>query len=197
MNIRRKLVLGMGFLVFGSGCREPSGIAPALPPGVELSRVRPDDASETSEAKGEDPTRQSALPLPEELTRKAKLPEEPARPSKPGETITTKTGLKYSTLRPGSGPEARKGSVAEVHYSGKLLDGTEFDNSRRAGNKPFEFQVGEGRVILGWDEGVNGMLVGERRRLTVPPQLGYGAEGKGPIPPNATLVFEIELVGVH
>ncbi|GAC1333296.1 MAG: hypothetical protein NVSMB14_00010 [Isosphaeraceae bacterium] len=198
MNRRLSFKLGAALLCIASGCREPSGIAPALPPGVELSQIRPEREEDASEAKGEDPMRQSALPLPEEITRQEKLPAEPAPPTKPGQSITTKTGLQYKTLKPGNGPEAHKGSVVEVHYVGKLTDQSEFDSSRsHPGGKPFEFTVGEGKVILGWDEGVNGMLVGERRELTVPPQLGYGAEGKGKIPPNATLIFEIELLDVR
>jgi FKBP-type peptidyl-prolyl cis-trans isomerase len=96
-------------------------------------------------------------------------------------------------LQPGSGAEARAGAPVEVHYTGWLLDGTQFDSSRARG--PFRFTLGAGEVIKGWDQGVAGMKVGGRRRLTVPPELGYGMRGfPGVIPPQATLVFEVELL---
>jgi FKBP-type peptidyl-prolyl cis-trans isomerase FkpA len=112
------------------------------------------------------------------------------------ELTTTKSGLKYKDLTAGSGVEAVKGKVARVHYTGWLVDGSKFDSSLDR-NEPFEFPVGGGRVIKGWDEGVSGMKVGGKRRLVIPPDLGYGASGAGGvIPPDATLVFEVELLGV-
>ena len=97
----------------------------------------------------------------------------------------------------GTGAEAFTGKSVSVHYTGWLTDGTKFDSSKDRG-QPFSFQLGAGQVIKGWDQGVAGMKVGGIRKLTIPPDLGYGARGAGGvIPPNATLVFEVELLGVQ
>jgi len=110
--------------------------------------------------------------------------------------ITTPSGLKYTDLETGQGTEAQKGKTVSVHYTGWLENGTKFDSSKDRGT-PFSFALGGGQVIRGWDEGVAGMKVGGKRRLTIPADLGYGARGAGGvIPPNATLVFEVELLGV-
>jgi FKBP-type peptidyl-prolyl cis-trans isomerase len=96
----------------------------------------------------------------------------------------------------GKGPEAVRGKTVEVHYTGWLTDGKQFDSS--VGGSPFSFKLGAGEVIDGWDRGVAGMKVGGKRKLTLAPDLGYGARGAPPeIPPNATLVFEIELLAVY
>ena len=111
-------------------------------------------------------------------------------------TITTPSGLQYEEVRPGTGATARAGQDVAVHYTGWLLDGSKFDSSHDRG-QPFTFGLGRGQVIAGWDEGVEGMQVGGMRKLTIPPQLGYGEFGAGGvIPPNATLVFEVELIDV-
>lgn len=108
----------------------------------------------------------------------------------------TDSGLKYEDLAVGDGAVAVAGKKVTVHYTGWLTDGRKFDSSVDR-NEPFSFALGGGMVIRGWDEGVAGMQVGGRRRLTIPPQLGYGARGAGGvIPPNATLVFEVELLDV-
>lgn len=111
--------------------------------------------------------------------------------------ITTSSGLQYVDLKKGSGQEAHAGETAIVHYTGWLTNGTKFDSSKDRG-EPFAFRIGAGRVIKGWDEGVEGMHIGGVRKLTIPPQLGYGARGAGNvIPPNATLVFEVELLDLR
>ncbi len=102
--------------------------------------------------------------------------------------------VKIETLTPGTGDEAKTGDTVTVHYTGTLTDGTKFDSSRDRG-EPFDVTLGQKRVIAGWEEGLLGMKVGETRKLTIPPDLGYGARGAGNvIPPNATLVFEVELL---
>ncbi len=112
------------------------------------------------------------------------------------ETVTTPSGLQYKDLVVGTGATPQKGQNVKVHYTGTLENGTKFDSSRDRG-EPFQFRIGVGQVIKGWDEGVITMQVGGRRELIIPPNLGYGARGAGRvIPPNATLVFDVELLGV-
>jgi FKBP-type peptidyl-prolyl cis-trans isomerase len=112
-------------------------------------------------------------------------------------TTTPVTSLQIDDTKVGSGPEAQPGQRVSVHYTGTLMDGTKFDSSRDR-NEPFEFRLGAGEVIPGWDQGVKGMKVGGTRTLTIPPDLAYGAQGApGAIPPNATLKFDIELLGVR
>jgi FKBP-type peptidyl-prolyl cis-trans isomerase FkpA len=109
---------------------------------------------------------------------------------------TTPSGLIYDDITVGSGDAAAIGQTVSVHYTGWLTDGTKFDSSKDR-NEPFEFPLGAGYVIRGWDEGVQGMRVGGVRKLTIPPELGYGARGAGGvIPPNATLEFEVELLEI-
>ena len=111
-------------------------------------------------------------------------------------SITTPSGLVMEELVVGTGAEAKSGQDVSVHYTGWLTNGKKFDSSKDRGD-PFVFPLGQGHVIKGWDEGVQGMKVGGKRKLTIPSALGYGARGAGGvIPPNATLVFEVELLGV-
>lgn len=113
-----------------------------------------------------------------------------------GEEIVTSSGLQYIDQVVGTGEVAKAGQTVSVHYTGWLENGTKFDSSVDRG-QPFSFPLGAGRVIKGWDEGVQGMKVGGKRRLTIPANLGYGPRGAGGvIPPNATLVFDVELLGV-
>lgn len=112
--------------------------------------------------------------------------------------VSTPSGLKYTDSAVGHGASPRTGQKVTVHYTGWLTDGKKFDSSKDRG-QPFEFVLGTGNVIKGWDEGVASMKVGGKRKLVIPPDLGYGPSGTpgGPIPPNSTLVFEVELLGIH
>ena len=111
--------------------------------------------------------------------------------------VTTDSGLKYIDLKVGTGEKAKKGDTVEVHYTGWLKNGKKFDSSVDRG-EPFEFKLGAGRVIKGWDEGVAGMKVGGKRKLIIPSKLAYGERGAGGgvIPPNAELTFEVELLKI-
>lgn len=114
-----------------------------------------------------------------------------------GKEITTESGLTYIDQVLGTGPMPQAGQTIVVHYTGRLEDGTKFDSSVDRG-QPFTFQVGAGQVIKGWDEGLLSMRVGGKRTLTIPPQLAYGERGAGNvIPPNATLVFDVELLEIR
>lgn len=114
-----------------------------------------------------------------------------------GETVTTPSGLKYIDIKEGTGATPTRGQTVTVHYTGTLENGKKFDSSRDR-KRPFDFTIGVGQVIKGWDEGVGTMKVGGRRQLIIPPELGYGARGAGGvIPPNATLIFDVELLEVR
>lgn len=128
----------------------------------------------------------------------------PAAASKPASTkvenpqwVELNSGVSYRDLEIGSGDEVKNGQMVLVHYKGWLEDGTVFDTSKKPGGSPFDFQVGQGYVIDGWDIGVLGMKVGGKRELKIPPQLGYGESGQGPIPPNSTLYFEVEVLATE
>ena len=109
------------------------------------------------------------------------------------DTVTTPSGLKYIVTAAGKGGSPAKGTRVKAHYTGYLTNGTKFDSSVDRG-QPFAFNVGMGMVIAGWDEAFLGMRKGEKRRLIIPPSLGYGESGMGPIPSNATLIFDVELI---
>jgi FKBP-type peptidyl-prolyl cis-trans isomerase len=115
-----------------------------------------------------------------------------------GDGVKTESGLQYWDIRVGNGEVAKEGNRVRVHYTGWLTNGKKFDSSVDAG-KPFDFTIGNGEVIKGWEEGVAGMRVGGKRQLRVPPDLAYGADGTpdGSIPPNATLIFDVQLLGVQ
>jgi len=114
-----------------------------------------------------------------------------------GDTVTTGSGLKYIIVKTGTGKQAENGKAVDVHYTGMLTDGKVFDSSRDSG-EPIEFTLGEGQVIKGWDEGIALMKVGSQMRLIIPPELAYGSKGAGKIiPPNSTLIFDVELMDVH
>jgi FKBP-type peptidyl-prolyl cis-trans isomerase len=123
-------------------------------------------------------------------------------PKSDNRTVNTKkmadvTELKIEDLKVGTGTEAVAGKKITVNYTGTLTDGTKFDSSLNPGRTPFEFDLGAGHVIEGWDKGFAGMKVGGKRRLTIPSSMGYGPQGTGPIPGNAALIFEVELLGVE
>ena len=106
-------------------------------------------------------------------------------------------GMKVDVLQQGTGDAAKTGDTVTVNYTGTLTDGTKFDSSLNPGRTPFQFTLGQNKVIQGWELGVVGMKVGEKRKLTIPPELGYGSQTVGPIPANSTLVFEVDLLGIN
>ncbi len=128
----------------------------------------------------------------EPVAPETKTAETKPKASKDG-FIVTKSGLKYKDVKVGTGPAVKVGDTVKVDYKGWLDDGTVFDTSKQPGREPFSFTVGTGTVIKGWDEGLQGMKVGGKRQLVIPPDLGYGSEDLGQIPPNSTLHFDIEL----
>ncbi|MDX1986454.1 MAG: FKBP-type peptidyl-prolyl cis-trans isomerase [Candidatus Obscuribacter sp.] len=138
----------------------------------------------------------SAFAWPFKQKRETSIPQVyPIGPDADG-FYTTSSGLKFKDLKKGDGARPQTGQTVVVHYTGWLTNGQKFDSSLDRG-EPFTFAIGKGNVIKGWDEGVKGMHIGGKRRLVIAPQLGYGASGAGEaIPPNATLVFEVELLGI-
>ncbi len=174
------------------GCNEPPDIVPVTPPGAQIPKVSPD--AEAAQAQGE-----TAPPSNKPASREKKAQNiKPALATAKGEIKTTAGGVKYETLKQGTGPELKPGQTAEIHYEGKLADGKIFDSSRsNIPSEPFVVTIGTGAVIKGWDEAIPGMKVGEVRKLTIPPQMAYGAKGAPPkIPPMSTLIFEVELVRI-
>ena len=113
------------------------------------------------------------------------------------EKQTMSNGLVIEDIKIGEGQEVEKFNIVTVNYTGLLEDGTKFDSSLNPGRTPFRFTVGAGQVIKGWDEGLIGMKGGGKRKLTIPPELGYGSRDNGPIPANSTLIFEIDLLGIE
>jgi FKBP-type peptidyl-prolyl cis-trans isomerase len=172
-----------------TGCEEPEQIVPTTPPGAVIPRTPPEGEG-PAEALGEALT--SNPQTSKEGSRPA--PYSPALPTAKGETKTTKGGVKYETLNEGTGDELKPGSVALFQYEGKLENGTIFDSSRK--REPLKVGIGTGQLIKGWEEALPGMKVGETRKLFVPAAMGYGERGKGSIPPNSNLIFEIELVRI-
>lgn len=113
------------------------------------------------------------------------------------EKQTMSNGLVIEDVKIGDGQEVEKFNIVTVNYTGLLEDGTKFDSSLNPGRSPFRFTVGAGQVIKGWDDGLMGMKIGGKRKLTIPPELGYGSRDNGPIPANSTLIFEIDLLGIE
>lgn len=190
MRLRQLGILGiLGFLF--TGCEEPQQLVPVTPPGAVIPRTPP-DADNPAQAQGETI---AASPKMTESTVKPGT-YTPAVPTAKGETKTTKSGVKYETLIAGTGEEIKPGQVARLHYEGKLENGTVFDSSRAKG-QPATYTIGTGGLIKGWEEAIPGMRVGETRKLIIPPAMGYGDREHGEIPPNSTLIFEVELLGVN
>lgn len=119
------------------------------------------------------------------------------RPSDPTAPRTLADGLQVTVLKPGSGPKTKPGDHLRVDYVGTLADGSEFDSSRKPGRAAFEFELGRGHVIKGWEEGMVGMQVGELRKLVIPPELAYGETDRPGIPGHSTLTFEVELLAIE
>jgi FKBP-type peptidyl-prolyl cis-trans isomerase FkpA len=182
----RLALLTCGLLaVWGCG---PPVVTKALPPGVEpLPAPVPEDQQaealgETGELESMTPTNSvSVIPL--------------APPTEPGQAAKTEGGVAYETIKPGTGEQAESGKTAVIHYVLTLGDGTKVEDSH-ATDQPFSFRIGGAGAIAGMQQGVAGMKVGEVRKLTIPPELGYGAGGNQKIPPNSTLTFQVELMEV-
>ena len=137
-----------------------------------------------------------AAEKPAEKPAATAAPADKDKPAEGGKTTTTASGLKITVVAEAKDPGATSGDIVWVHYTGKLTSGEQFDSSVGRG-QPFKFTLGQGQVIKGWDEGVAGMKVGEKRQLTIPSELGYGAQGSPPkIPGGATLVFDVEVIGI-
>jgi FKBP-type peptidyl-prolyl cis-trans isomerase len=179
-------VIGMALI----GCDSAPDIMPMAPPGAQIPRKAPE--GDTAQAQGEMPV---ALSTADVKPASTETSTPPALPTAIGGIKTTPGGVKYETLKEGTGPELKAGQTGEFIYEGKLEDGTVFDGDTKRDRKPATYPLG--RMIGGWQEGLPGMKVGEVRKLTIPPDKGYGAGGFGDkIPPNATLIFEVELVGI-
>lgn len=149
-----------------------SGLVFAQQPKVKKSATKPAQSSATTNPKKVEP-----------------------KEIKTGVEYTTPSGLKYKIIEKGTGKKAESGATVTVHYTGTLTDGKKFDSSKDR-NQPYTFKLGSGRVIKGWDEGISLLQVGDKALLTIPAELGYGANAYGPIPANSTLIFEVELLDV-
>jgi FKBP-type peptidyl-prolyl cis-trans isomerase len=169
------------------GCLDPPEMVPMTPPGVELKRMPPIPEGKGAQAIGEQPA-QVAAQSTDEVLSKAMSP-----PTKVGETRKTASGLEYSTLKEGTGAEAKPGMAVLIHFKSMYTDGREFENSR-TDNEPTSFRLGAGMMMKGIDEGVAGMRVGEIRKLMIPGRLAYVAESKKGVPPNTPIIVEVELL---
>ena len=189
-RMKAQWIVGAAVLIGVVGCHEPKNIVPVAPPGLELQRV-PVGGMTEAQAIGEQGSASTELPAKRIESTSAGSPPTPV-----GQSSKTASGLEYVTLTEGEGKPAKSGQTVTMHYVGTLEDGTKFDSSRDSG-RPFTTQIGVGQVIRGWDEGVPGMKVGEQRKLIIPSDLGYGDRGSPPkIPGGATLIFNVELLGV-
>jgi peptidylprolyl isomerase len=187
-------------MLSGAGLASMYCLMVACTPDTKVSETATTTATTTSATVTATPTVTTpATPTPTVTTTVTAKPT-PTPTKTPADknqkVVTTPSGLKYTELKVGTGATPKKGQTITVHYVGTLENGTKFDSSRDA-DKPFEFAIGTGSVIKGWDEGLSTMKVGGRRQLVIPAKLGYGEQGSPPvIPPNATLIFDVELLGV-
>lgn len=190
MVARRFALLSLaGSLALVLGCGDSEAPAASTPTAVATSAS---SAASTATAKAAATATTSAAAAAAATTGNA-----PGIPALSAEVKQTSSGLRYIDEVVGTGATAQRGQTVNVHYTGWLTTGQKFDSSRDRG-QPFAFPLGAGRVITGWDEGVAGMKVGGKRRLIIPPALGYGAQGvPGAIPANSTLIFDVELLGAQ
>ncbi len=189
MKFRRSCTLPFAALAL-AGCGAPPQIVPVVPPGAEVREVPPSDlTTEPATAVGE-----SISAAKKEALAKIESIDPAAPPSITVDDAKTQ-GLVIESDGGGKGDGAQVGKSVSVNYTGKLKDGTVFDSSIQRG-VPFTFILGRGQVIKGWDAGLQGMKVGEKRKLTIPPGLAYGDRATGKIPPNSTLIFDVEMVAV-
>jgi FKBP-type peptidyl-prolyl cis-trans isomerase len=181
--------LAVALLIVNAGCKESASKSSGSDSGASAGTSGSASTSGSAGASGDAAGSASAS-----AGMSATAKSDAAAPA--GAEVTTASGLKYQDMVIGTGAEATLGRTVRVHYTGWLADGTKVDSSVDRG-QPIEFPLGTPGLIQGWNEGIAGMKVGGKRKLTIPPSLGYGATGKAPkVPPNATLVFDIELVGV-
>jgi FKBP-type peptidyl-prolyl cis-trans isomerase len=168
----------------------PVAAAPVAAAPVAAAPSAETTSAKTTRAQAEVPIAAAPLPTSSAAAPASSTPVVPT-PS------ATPAGLQMEDLKLGTGMIVASGDRAKLHYTGRLESGTVFDTSLQAGREPFVFRVGKGQVIKGWDQGIVGMRIGGKRKLTIAPGLAYGAKGSPPtIPPNATLIFEVELLDV-
>ena len=180
-------------LLLAAGCDGPPDTIPVVPPGETYVPDVPTPEGGGAQALGE----QGAQAMAEGGIIAKISAVEPNPPTAPGVLTRLKSGIGYVTLKPGRGRAAASGDIVSVQYTGSLEDNTVFESSR-TGNLPYTFKLGGSTVIAGWDQGIPGMLEHEIRRLIIPGHLAYGPSGRsGKIPPNATLIFEVELEKVE
>ncbi len=186
MRLRNKaLLLVAASAMATAGCQEPQDMSPILPPGIQDTKVPEYKPGEGPQALGEQGLTTTTVKQNKVAVTTANSPPTPI-----GQSTKTASGLVYETLKEGTGAAAKSGDTVTIRYKGTLTDGSTFDSGE------ITTAIGSSAVIKGWDEGVPGMKIGESRKLTIPPDLGYGDRAQSKIPANSTLIFEVELLGV-